>query len=174
MGLTRRLFQKSRSEIDVHQELRFHLRGQVADYVAAEECGGVHEKDHVFEDMIVHGFAGRLVYDDVKSTRVLPRGASVSTNAFDYLGVHPLLGRTISEEDGRPDAAPVFVMNYRLWQRGFGGDPKILGKRFILRGTPRTLIGIMPARFNAFGASLWIPMKADEAGGNLIGRLKPS
>src|SRR5260370_3335898 len=143
-------------------------------YFSPAEFRAFHEQNHVFEDMIAHGFAGRLFYDDGKSTRVLPRGASVSTNAFDYLGVHPLLGRTISEQDGRPDAAPVFVMNYRLWQREFGGDPKILGKSFILRGTPRTLIGIMPARFNAFGASLWIPMKADEAGVNLIGRLKPS
>ncbi len=142
-------------------------------YFSPAEFRAFHEQNHVFEDMIAHGFAGRLFYDDGKSTRVLPEGASVSTNTFDYLGVHPLLGRTICEEDGRPDASPVFVMNYRLWQREFGGDPKILGKSFILRGTPRTLIGIMPARFNAFGASLWIPMRADEAGGNLIGRLKP-
>jgi len=64
-------------------------------------------------------------------------------------------------------------MNYRLWQREFGADPTIIGKTFILRDTPRILIGIMPARFNAFGASLWIPMRNDQAEGRLIGRLKP-
>ena len=64
-------------------------------------------------------------------------------------------------------------MNYRLWQREFGGDPNILGKSFILRGNPMTLAGIMPARFNAFGASVWMPVRSDEAGGHLIGRLKP-
>jgi len=142
-------------------------------YFSPAEFRAFREQNHVFEDMIAHGVVGRLFYDDGKSTRVLPRGEAVSTNTFDYLGVPPLLGRTISEEDGRPGAPPVFVMNYRLWQRDFGGDPKLLGKSFILRGTPRTLVGIMPARFNAFGASLWIPMRADEAGGNLIGRLRP-
>src|SRR5216683_268912 len=142
-------------------------------YFSPEEFRTFREQNHVFEDMIAYGVVGRLFYDDGKSTRVLPRGAAVSTNTFDYLGVPPLLGRTISEEDSRPGAPPVFVMNYRLWQREFGGDPKILGKSFILRGTPRTLVGIMPAHFNAFGASLWIPMRADEAEGLLIGRLKP-
>ena len=141
-------------------------------YFSPEEFRAFREQNHVFEDMIAYGVVGRLFYDDGKSTRVLPRGASVSTNTFDFLGVPPLLGRTISEEDGRPGAPPVFVMNYRLWQREFGGDSKILGKSFILRGTSRTLVGIMPARFNAFGASLWMPMRTDEAGGNVIGRLK--
>ena len=142
-------------------------------YFSPEEFRAFREQNHVFADMIAHGVVGRLFYDDGKSTRVLPSGASVSTNTFDYLGVLPMLGRTISEQDGRPDAPPVFVMNYRLWQREFGSDPKILGKSFILRGTPRTLVGIMPARFNAFGASLWMPMRTDESGGNLIARLKP-
>jgi ABC-type antimicrobial peptide transport system permease subunit len=64
-------------------------------------------------------------------------------------------------------------MNYRLWQREFDGDATILGKSFILRGHPMTLVGIMPARFNAFGASVWMPSRADEAGGHLIGCLKP-
>ncbi len=142
-------------------------------YFSSSEFRAFREQNHVFEDIIAHAVEGRLFYDDGRSTRVLPSGANVSTNTFDYLGVPPLLGRTISEEDSRPGAPPVFVMNYRLWQREFGGDPKILGKSFILRGTPRTLVGIMPAHFNAFGASLWIPMRADEAEGLLIGRLKP-
>jgi putative ABC transport system permease protein len=141
-------------------------------YFSPDEFRAFREQNHVFEDMIAHGVVGRLFYDDGKSTRVLPRGETVTTNTFDYFGVPPLLGRTLSEEDGRPGATPVFVMSYRLWQRDFGGDPELLGKSLILRGTPRTLVGIMPARFNAFGASLWIPMRADEAGGNLIGRLR--
>jgi len=142
-------------------------------YFSPEEFRAFREQNHVFEDMIAHGVVGRLFYDDGKSTRVLPTGETVTTNTFDYLGVPPLLGRTISEEDGRPGAPPVFVMSYRLWQREFAGDPRILGKSFILRGTSMALVGIMPARFNAFGASLWMPMRADKAEGLLIGRLKP-
>ena len=64
-------------------------------------------------------------------------------------------------------------MSYRLWQIEFGSDPNILGKTFILTGKPTTLVGIMPARFNAFESSLWLPATANEAQGQLIGRLKP-
>ena len=140
---------------------------------SAVEYRAFREQNHVLEEMIAYGTVGRLLYDDGKFTHALPFGAGVTANAFKYLGVPPLLGRTITEEDGRPDAPSVFVLNYRTWQREFGGDPKILGKSFILRGAPRTLVGVMPARFNAFNASLWMPMRDDEAEGNIIARLKP-
>jgi len=142
-------------------------------YFSTTELRAFRQQNHVFEEMIAYGTVGRLLYDDGKFTHALPFGADVTANAFNYLGVPPLLGRTINEEDGRPDAPSVFVLNYRTWQREFGGDPKILGKSFIVRGAPRTLVGIMPARFNAFNGSLWMPMRDDQAEGNIIGRLKP-
>src|SRR6266478_5500272 len=111
--------------------------------------------------------------DDGKSIRFFSWGAFVTTNTFDYLGVPPLLGRAISREDGRPDAPPVFVMNYRLWQREFAGDPRILGTIFILNGKPTTLVGIMPLQFNAFGANFWLPVIPNYRSLQMAGRLKP-
>src|SRR5882757_5006411 len=142
-------------------------------YFSSDEFRAFREQNHAFEDMIAHGVVGRLFYDDGKSTRVLPSGAAVSTNTFDFLGVPPLLGRTISEEDGRPGAPPVFVMNYRLWQREFGGDPRILGTIFILNGKPTTLVGIMPLQFNAFNANFWLPVTPNYGRLQMVGRLKP-
>ena len=142
-------------------------------YFSHAEFQAFREQNHVFEDMIGYGHAGRLFYDDGKSTRVLPYGAGVSTNTFDFLGVSPLIGRSITEEDGRAGAPSVIVMSYRLWQREFGGDPKILGRNFVIRGESRTLVGIMPDKFNAFGASLWMPVGSSQAGGSVVGRLKP-
>jgi len=128
-------------------------------------------QNHVFEDIIAHAGV-RVSYDDGKSVRYLPFGEFVTTNSFDFLGVPPLLGRTISQEDGKPGAPPVFVMNYRLWQSEFGGDPKILGTTFILDGKPTTLVGIMPWHFNAFNASYWLPASPDQGAVFIIGRLK--
>jgi putative ABC transport system permease protein len=136
------------------------------------------EQNHVFEDMIAY-VGTRPTYDDGKSIQFFSRGALVTTNTFDYFGVPPLMGRTFSEEDGRHGAPPVFVMNYRLWQREFGGDPKILGTTFILDGKPTALVGIMPWQFNAFGANFWLPVSLDDGrrslqgGASLMGRLKP-
>ncbi len=149
--------------------------GKVRTYFSPAEVRAFREQNHVFEDFIAYALM-RPTYDDGKSIRYIPFGAVVTTNTFDYLGVPPLLGRTISQEDGKPDATPVFVMNYRLWQREFGGDPKILGKIFILDGDPRTLVGIMPPQFNAFDASFWLPVTPEDAATGLVqlmGRLKP-
>jgi putative ABC transport system permease protein len=144
-------------------------------YFTAEELRAVREQNHVFADFVSYG-GMRPTYDDGKSVRYFNFGSVVSTNAFEYLGVAPLMGRTFSEEDGKPGAPPVFVMNYRLWQGEFGGDPKILGKVFVLNGTPTTLVGIMPAQFNAFDShysNFWLPISLDGAPyGQIIGRLK--
>jgi putative ABC transport system permease protein len=141
-------------------------------YFSLEEVRAFREQNHVFEDLIAYARM-RPTYDDGKSIRFFPFGAVVTANTFNYLGIPPLLGRTISPEDGDPGAPPVFVMNYRLWQREFGSDPKVLGTIFILNGKPTTLIGIMPVQFNAFSADFWLPATADYHRLQLMGRLKP-
>ncbi len=145
---------------------------RVRKYFSPEEVRAFREQNHVFEEVIGYG-AMRPTYDDGKSVRFFSRGAVVTPNTFNYLGVPPLLGRSISEEDGRPGAPLVFVMNYRLWQREFSGDAEILGRTFILNGKPTTLVGIMPLRFNAFGANFWLPATPDYPSLQLMGRLRP-
>src|SRR5579875_1269420 len=106
--------------------------------------------------------------------------AHVTGNTFDFLGIAPLLGRAATAADAKPNASPVFVMSYKLWQRRFSGDASIIGKPFTLDGKSRTLIGIMPKRFAWWGADLWIPMTVNRADTDpntpfvfLLGHLKP-
>jgi putative ABC transport system permease protein len=147
-------------------------------YFSPDEVRSFREGNHVFEDMIAH--AGiRAVYDDGRVGRYWPRGAIVSANTFDYLGVPALLGRGIIPDDGKSGAPAVFVMNYRLWERDFGKDPNILGRVFKLDGRPTTLVGIMPREFNAFEAGFWLPESPDASrpslrgGTEVVGRLRP-
>jgi predicted permease len=141
------------------------------DFFLPDEIRAFREQNHVFEETI--GYNGiRLQYDNGKSARYWPWGETVTTNTFEFLGVAPLLGRTFSRQDGRPDAPPVFVMNYHFWQSEFGGDPKILNTSFILNGKPTTLVGIMPQRFNAFKANFWLPMRDEGNIPSVMGRLK--
>jgi putative ABC transport system permease protein len=142
------------------------------DFFLPEETRAFREQNHVFEETIAYNGI-RLQYDNGKSIRYWPRGETVTANTFDFLGVPPLLGRTLSPEDGRPDAPPVFVMNYHFWQSEFGGDPNILNKIFILNDKPTTLVGIMPSRFNAFRANFWLPMSDRRSEASVMGRLKP-
>ncbi len=145
---------------------------KVRSYFVPEEVRALREQNGVFEDVICYARM-RPTYDDGRAMRFFPFGAVVTANTFDYLGVPPLLGRAISLDDGRPGAPPVLVMNYRLWQREFGGDPKILGTTFILNGKPTTLVGIMPLQFNAFNANFWLPVTPNYGWLQMAGRLKP-
>jgi putative ABC transport system permease protein len=142
------------------------------DFFLPDEIRTFREQNQVFEETIVYNGI-RLQYDDGKTTRYWPFGELVTSNTFSFLGVAPLLGRTILPEDGRPGAPPVFVMNYRFWQSEFAGDPKILNTTFILNGAPTTLVGIMPRRFNAFDRNFWMPLSDGQRGSQLMGRLKP-
>ena len=141
-------------------------------FFSPQEFLAFRDQNHVFDEMVAYDEVS-VFYDDGKFIRSLGNGAAVTTNTFAYLGVSPLLGRYLTSEDGRPGAPPVFVMNYRLWQAEFGGDPQILGKTFLLNEEIRTLVGIMPPRFDAFGARIWWPEASEVGSGDLMGRLKP-
>ena len=73
-------------------------------------------------------------------------GMFVSTDFFKVLGLEPLLGRTFQESETAFPAGQVIVLGYDVWQRKFGGDPKIIGTpvRISRRQTPPTVIGVMP------------------------------
>ncbi len=62
------------------------------------------------------------------------------------MGLKPMLGRTFSESDVGPNAPPVIILGYDLWQQKFNGDPAMVGKtiRLSRRETPPTVIGVMP------------------------------
>src|SRR5215471_2784397 len=126
------------------------------DHYTVAEFQAIRQQNRVFED-VVGDYQLDVLYTDARGTRRFP-GGFVTTNGFDFLGVPPLIGRVFRPEDGEPGAPAVFVMNYRLWQTEFAGDPKLLGKTFQLNGKPRTLVGIMPQRFNGYDAGLWLPL----------------
>jgi putative ABC transport system permease protein len=70
----------------------------------------------------------------------------VTTNFFQMLGVKPMFGRDFIPEDGRETAHSV-IISYSLWQRQFGGDPAVIGRKIILawnRQGPVTIIGVLP------------------------------
>ncbi|MGH7618969.1 MAG: ABC transporter permease, partial [Gemmatimonadaceae bacterium] len=48
-----------------------------------------------------------------------------SDDFFPVLGVAPALGRTFATDEYASRIAPVVVISYPLWQRDFGGDPRV-------------------------------------------------
>ncbi|HTX39759.1 MAG TPA: ABC transporter permease [Bryobacteraceae bacterium] len=85
------------------------------------------------------------------------RGNHCTMNTFDGMGVPPLIGRATLPSDAAEDAEPVTLLGYRFWQREFGGDPGVLGRKLLLNGKLRTVIGVMPPRFMWRGADVYLP-----------------
>ena len=106
-------------------------------------------------------------------------GVLLSGNAFGFLGVSPVVGRTIQPTDIRPDgqAEPVVVLSHRLWLRMFEGNPSAIGRTLRLNGVPHTIVGVMPPRFGWYGNDgFWLPLsptRTDVAWINPIVRLAP-
>jgi predicted permease len=70
-----------------------------------------------------------------------------SGNYYRALGVPARLGRTITPDDDRPDAAPVAVISHKYWRTRFGGRPDVLGSSARVNNTPITIIGVLPPEF---------------------------
>jgi len=72
----------------------------------------------------------------------------VTGNFFRTLDMQPALGRLFLPEEGENvDSDPVIVLGYPYWQKRFGGQPDIVGKKVSLNGKPFTVIGVAPKGF---------------------------
>ncbi|HEX9633205.1 MAG TPA: ABC transporter permease [Gemmatimonadales bacterium] len=74
----------------------------------------------------------------------------VDAGFFPVFGVTPVLGRPFVPEERDPSRSDVVVLSHGMWQRRFGGDPSVIGRRIQLDGsghTLRTVIGVMPRGF---------------------------
>ena len=77
------------------------------------------------------------------------KGIRVSGDFFSVLGIRPILGRLLGPEDDRPGCALGGAnISYAFWQRNFGGDPAIVGKRLSLNGSSFEIVGVTPPNFN--------------------------
>jgi putative ABC transport system permease protein len=92
------------------------------------------------------------------------RSAVVSPDLFATLGVRPQLGRWFVGEEERPGVRAA-IINHGLWQRQFGGDPKVIGRAMTLNGKQFNVVGVMPAGFQfpieAEPVEVWVTSSID-------------
>src|SRR5262245_64942917 len=90
-------------------------------------------------------------------------GLAASAEFFPTLKLSPLLGRLFTPDDDRPNAAPVVVLTHRLWQRRFGEDRNIIGKKIELDARSFEIIGVLPQGFYFVNplAEFWVPYALD-------------
>src|SRR5712675_242208 len=89
--------------------------------------------------------------------------ALVDANYFSMLGVGAQLGRVFGAADARPGITELAVISDALWQRRFGGDPHVLGKRIRIDNDMYSIIGVAPRLFRhpgrgtATDVDVWAP-----------------
>jgi putative ABC transport system permease protein len=109
-------------------------------------------------------------------------GGLLTVEAFEALGVEPLIGRGFRRGDDRVGAEPVVLLGYNLWRDRFGSSRDIIGRTIRASGVQRTVVGVMPEKF-AFPLreALWAPLavepdakkRGEEPFYQVIARLKP-
>ena len=114
------------------------------------------------------------------------QSSAISADLFSVVGVKPLIGRSFSKTDEKPEQARVALISYGLWQRRFGGDHALLDKQITLDGLSYTVVGVMPNDFEfpiqPERAEIWTPLEQPEDLAQLrsahyldvVGRLKPN
>jgi putative ABC transport system permease protein len=74
------------------------------------------------------------------------------------LGVRPVIGRWFEPAEVIPNTPTLIVLGFDLWQRVFGGDPGILGRRIHDGARPLIVIGVMPRGFRfPEDVDAWLP-----------------
>ena len=80
-----------------------------------------------------------------------------------FWACRPLLGRWFERKDDLPGSAKTVMLAYGYWQRQFGGERSVIGRRILVDGDAREVIGVMPRdfRFLDYKFSLVLPMQLD-------------
>ncbi|HYL78643.1 MAG TPA: ABC transporter permease [Bryobacteraceae bacterium] len=106
----------------------------------------------------------------------------VSDGALQAIGVQPALGRWLSQADQMPGGPQTVMLSYGYWQRRFGGDRSVAGRRIDVDARPREIVGVMPQGFRFVNEDfdLIVPLAFDRSKLSLpgfgfpgIARLKP-
>jgi putative ABC transport system permease protein len=139
------------------------IEGPSREWTSFENFSDWREQNKVFEGMFALGdYTAALRTPEPEQIRV----GAVSHDAFTILGVSPHLGRTFRADEDRPAAELVVLLSYSLWQRKFGGDSEVLGRRIAIGDTPATVVGVLPPRA-AFplipGPELFVPLRIDRS-----------
>jgi len=147
------------------------------------------DEGRVFQQIGIWGDGGTTITGggDPEQARML----AVSSGVLEALGIQPALGRIFSESDTTAAASnpmevggSAVILTYGYWQRRFGGDPSVIGRRITTDSRPAEIVGVMPESFRFLDIrpqpEVILPIRLNRAGLVIAGfgvrglaRLKP-
>jgi len=103
------------------------------------------EQNHSFQSMGVWTRGPVTVTGVTEPEQVF--ASVVSDGLLETLGVQPEFGQWLSPPDSDPNSSDTVLLNYGYWQRRFGGDRSVIGRKITVDGRPLKIAGVMPAGF---------------------------
>jgi putative ABC transport system permease protein len=113
---------------------------------SAQDYEDLRAAQQSFSQMAAY-LSGSTVNVSYKNNPQRYTGGYVTEEFFKIVGVAPVLGRDFTAADDKPGAEKVAILGHEIWQRDFGGDPKIVGQSVRINGRAATIIGVMPPNF---------------------------
>jgi putative ABC transport system permease protein len=113
------------------------------------------------------------------------RGVRASSGFLSVLGLKPKIGRDLRVVEDIAGAPNVALISENLWRHDFGASPSVLGRRVLIDGLQREIVGVFPASLQ-FGRNPdvllpigeiakepWMLKRDYHQGWSGLGRLKP-
>ena len=98
------------------------------------------------EDAAIAYGANETIAGDGEAERISTvRGSS---NLLPMFGARPLLGRLFTADEDTASPAATVILGYRTWQRRYGSDPNVVGRRIELNGRPYQIVGVLAEGFS--------------------------
>ena len=87
----------------------------------------------------------------------------VTDGLLPILGVTPALGRSFTKDEDTPKGPETVMLTDGYWRMRFGGERGVIGRRLLVNGRPRDIIGVLPAsfRFADRQPSIVLPLRLD-------------
>lgn len=135
------------------------VRGNAWSYPAFELFA---EETDVLADIFGRLAVDQITVDDGEGP--LASGTFVTGSYFAGLGVRPVAGRLLGDDDDRFDAPPAIVLDEEFSEARYGSAGAALGETIRLNGVAFTVVGVTPGEFfgldPARSPDFYIPMRS--------------
>jgi putative ABC transport system permease protein len=138
------------------------------------------EENKTFQDVGMWQEDAVSVAGLAEPERVASLGVTETT--LSLLGARPVLGRMFSPGDVLPRNPETVILSYGYWESRFGGEALAIGRRIMIDGSAREIIGVLPRDFHFLDLkpALFTPLSFERAKltlGNFsyqgVARMKP-
>jgi len=123
--------------------------------IAAAEVMDFRQQSKLFEGFeVIMSNSSSLTGENMEKLQ----SVTVTEGFLPLLGVQPFLG-SLPDKVGKVWDV---VISYELWQRRFGGDGQIIGRKIEVNNFHPTVVGVMPQDFQVYlGAGVNVPEHVD-------------